>query len=216
MRLRPRALCVPLLAFLASPLLVLVQAGQADAHGDSIQFTVTGQDTGHVRAKATYEDDHDPVDERISGTLTAVSADGRTRGPWRLVAVPGHAGTVTTQEVLPPGTWKVTVESGFPELGRGEGKIDVPVVDPRPGEKTTPRPARRPTASGTASAAPSVEPATPATAHAAARAGAESGPGSGSEGATAWLPWTATAAAVLAVTATTVTAVRRRRRSRTN
>ncbi|MFH8630768.1 hypothetical protein ACH4CC_12965 [Streptomyces lydicus] len=214
MRLRPRALCVPLLAVLASPLLVLVQAGQADAHGDSIQFTVTGQDTGHVRAKATYEDDHDPVDERISGMLTAVSADGRTRGPWRLVAVPGHAGTVTTQEVLPPGTWKVTVESGFPELGRGEGKIDVPVVDPRPGGKTTPRPAR-PTASGTASAAPSVEPATPATAHAAARAGAESGSGSGSEGATAWLPWTATAAAVLAVTATTVT-VRRRRRSRTN
>ncbi|PSJ24495.1 hypothetical protein B7P34_33035 [Streptosporangium nondiastaticum] len=110
----------------AAALLVLGTPGPAAAHGDTIHFTVGGaQSDGHVRAVASWDNDDDPVDEPVAGTLTATGRDGRTLGPWQLVAVAGEKAAYTTREALPPGNWKVVVHSGFPDLGHGEGTVDV-------------------------------------------------------------------------------------------
>ncbi|MEV7416998.1 hypothetical protein [Streptomyces sp. NPDC089919] len=125
-------------ALLLTPMLC---AGPAYAHGDTLHIVITGHRMGHVTADVTWENDGDPLDEPLSATVSATSADGsRTAGPWLLV--PGTTpASWTTAEVLPPGSWQVTVEAGFPSLGRATGRVSVPVVDPigmtRPSATTT-------------------------------------------------------------------------------
>ncbi|MBT2382959.1 hypothetical protein [Streptomyces sp. ISL-11] len=106
-------------------LLVLGPAATAHAHGDTIRLTVTGITAGHPTTKATWENDGDPVDEKVAGTLTATSADGTTLGPWRFVPVPGRLGTFTTAEALPAGHWTLTAQTAFPALGRTEHRAEV-------------------------------------------------------------------------------------------
>ncbi|WP_192939083.1 LPXTG cell wall anchor domain-containing protein [Streptomyces cinnamoneus] len=95
---------------------------------------VTGQVQGHVTTDVTWENDNDPVDENVAATVNAVSPDGdRTVGPWKLQRDPAKAGRYTTAETLPAGQWKVTVEVGFPALGRGEKELTVdPAAEPAP------------------------------------------------------------------------------------
>ncbi|MFE4603287.1 hypothetical protein ACFRKE_20805 [Kitasatospora indigofera] len=129
-----------LAVFLLALLAALGPAGTADAHGDTIRFRIAGAPDGHPRAVASWENDGEPVDEEVAATLSAVSDDGRSVGPWRLVPVQGSPATFSTREPLPVGRWKVTVESGFPALGRGEAELTVDVVqDPAP--SATPAPA---------------------------------------------------------------------------
>ncbi|MFD7449361.1 hypothetical protein [Kitasatospora sp. NPDC059827] len=132
MRTRTR----PLLASLAlAAVAVLPTAAPAAAHGDTVHLDVTGQQNGRVSTVATWENDHDPVTEEFAGTLSATAADGRTVGPWRLVAVPGRPGTYTTRELLPAGHWKISVDCAFPSLGHGERELDVEaaaISDPVP------------------------------------------------------------------------------------
>lgn len=105
----------------------------AHAHGDTLKVVVTGQKAGHVTADITWENDGDAVDETVAGTVNAVSVDGaRSAGPWRLVRDNGNKAGWTTAEVLPPGTWKVSVDVGFPSLGHGDREVGVAVVDPAP------------------------------------------------------------------------------------
>ncbi|MFJ9454504.1 hypothetical protein ACIRST_05430 [Kitasatospora sp. NPDC101447] len=125
----------------------------ASAHGDTVHLEITGADNGHVATTATFENDHDPVTEGFAGSLAATSSDGRTVGPWRLVAVPGHPGSYTTREILPAGHWKITVDCAFPDLGHGERELDVqaaaisdpvgsvPTTAPTSGPTTAPTPA---------------------------------------------------------------------------
>jgi len=134
-------------------LFVLGPAATAYAHGDTIRLTVTGVSAGHPQFTAVWENDNDPVDEKIAGTLSATAADGTAVGPWRLVPVPGHPGTLTTNEALLPGHWTITAETAFPGLGRGEGVVDVPVTDPRPGTG--------PSATTSSAATPSAGPTVP-------------------------------------------------------
>ncbi|WP_405706459.1 hypothetical protein OG264_04295 [Streptomyces xanthophaeus] len=121
-------------ALLAALGLMFLLPATAHAHGDNVKVVVTGQREGHVTAEVTWENDGDAVDEAVAATVNAVSVDGtRTQGPWRLVRDPAAAPAGwTTAEVLPPGTWKVSVDVGFPALGHGELEVGVPVVDPAP------------------------------------------------------------------------------------
>ncbi|WP_329493693.1 hypothetical protein [Kitasatospora herbaricolor] len=129
-----------LAVFLLAVLAALGPAGTANAHGDTIRFRIAGAPDGHPRAVASWENDGEPVDEEVAATLSAVSEDGRSVGPWRLVPVQGSPSTFSTREPLPVGRWKVTVESGFPALGRGEADLTVDVIqDPAP--SATPVPA---------------------------------------------------------------------------
>ncbi|GLX39780.1 hypothetical protein Sros01_58530 [Streptomyces roseochromogenus] len=167
MTTRPRPLPFP--AALGLALLLPVQAvalaGAAHAHGDTLKVVITGQQAGKVTADVTWENDGDPVEEAVAATVNAVSADGsRTAGPWRLVRGTGGAATWTTAETLPPGTWTVTVDAGFPSLGHAQQEVAVPVVDPAPptassGVSPAPSPSGAP-ATATASAPPAASPAT--------------------------------------------------------
>ncbi|MEU6214943.1 hypothetical protein ABZ891_34245 [Streptomyces sp. NPDC047023] len=107
----------------------------AQAHGDNLEVVVIGHRQGHIAAEVTWANDGDAVDEQVAGTVQAVSADGaRTTGPWPLVRDTASATTWTTAEALPSGHWKVTVEVGFPSLGRAEREV---TVDPLQLPQTT-------------------------------------------------------------------------------
>ncbi|MFI8519975.1 hypothetical protein ACIGEZ_19380 [Streptomyces sp. NPDC085481] len=97
----------------------------AAAHGDTLHVIVTGHRDGHVLTEVTWENDGDPVEEKVAAVVSAVSTDGsRTAGPWKLVRGSGPTG-YTTAEALPAGTWKITVDAGFPGLGHGERQLTV-------------------------------------------------------------------------------------------
>ncbi|MFI9202261.1 hypothetical protein [Streptomyces sp. NPDC053048] len=194
-------------AGLLGALLVLGTAAPAAAHGDTIAFTVTGdRPDGHVRAVATWENDNDPVDEPVAGTLTAQDPNGRTRGPWQLVPVEGAKATYTTKEALTPGTWKITVHCGFPDLGHGEATVNVPALADGATAPATP------SASASTSSTPSAAPPAPRSAEAKSASRAEEDSDGGADKDTAAMA--VTAAAVLAVAVTAALLVRRARRSR--
>ncbi|WP_432076736.1 hypothetical protein [Streptomyces wuyuanensis] len=114
-----------LTAALAGPAFALTAATYAQAHGDTLKVEITGHDFGRVRTTVVWENDNDPVDGRIAATVNATAADGRTAGPWKLVPDPSTRTGWNTAEALPPGRWKVTVEAGYPGLGRDEEEIIV-------------------------------------------------------------------------------------------
>ncbi|WP_405982320.1 hypothetical protein [Streptomyces sp. NBC_00158] len=181
------------LAALTLPLLCLVlamgSAGPAHAHGDTLKVVVTGQRDGRVTADVTWENDGDAVEEAVAATVNAVSADGsRTEGPWRLVRDAGRAAGWVTAEALPPGTWKVTVDAGFPSLGHAQQDVAVPAVDPAPSAPSTP------TAPAPASPAPAA-PNTPGSP--AAPTSPAPAPSGGSGGAGGW--WTTAGVAGIAL-----------------
>ncbi|MFG2617388.1 hypothetical protein ACGFXC_07160 [Streptomyces sp. NPDC048507] len=212
MTMRPRS-PRPSLATLAFALLFLAQAlalalaGTAHAHGDTLKVVITGQRDARVTADVTWENDGDPVEEAVAATVNAVSADGtRTAGPWRLVRdLAGGAAAWTTAETLPPGSWTVTVDAGFPSLGHAEREIAVPVVDPAP----TAAPSGPVTAAPPAPAAP--VPARPASTGRDAGTGTGSAAGPGTDGA-AW--WTTAGVAGIALAGAAAGVLLRRRRLR--
>ncbi|MFD6225726.1 hypothetical protein ACFWFZ_02400 [Streptomyces sp. NPDC060232] len=214
---------IALSATLAALGLMFLIPAAAHAHGDTLKVVVTGQRAGHVTADITWENDGDAVDETVAATVNAVSPDGsRTMGPWRLVRDPAAAPTGwTTAEVLPPGSWKVTVEVGFPALGKGELEVGVPVVDPAPttGAGTTATGATDSATGGT----PAVSAPSPASASGSAASGpaAPSSPAPASSGAQAapasegdaiW--WTTAGVAATALAGAGVGLLLRRRRMR--
>ncbi|MFD3935117.1 hypothetical protein ACFWSF_11610 [Streptomyces sp. NPDC058611] len=204
-------------ALVAALGLILLAPAPALAHGDTVKVVVTGQREGRVTAAVTWENDGDAVEEAVAATVNAVSVDGtRTLGPFRLIRDPlAPPAGWTTAEALPPGTWKVSVDVGFPALGHGELEVGVPVVDPAPAPSaagpsagtaatgatatgtsaTTPTAAASPTASSPQSGAPASDAAEPAA----------SGPA---------LWWTTAGVAVTALTGAAAGILLRRRRAR--
>ncbi|MEU9374288.1 hypothetical protein AB0D94_11010 [Streptomyces sp. NPDC048255] len=188
--------------------LMLLIPTTAHAHGDTVKVVVTGQREGHVTAEITWENDGDPVDEAVAATVNAVSGDGtRSLGPWRLVRDPAAppAGW-TTAEVLPPGSWKVSVDVGFPALGHGELEVGVPVVDPAPTAAPTTVPAP---------VTPSASAPTPSSASASASASTaqtDAQAESAAPGHSVW--WTTAGVAATALAGAAVGLLLRRRRAR--
>ncbi|MGW2275018.1 hypothetical protein [Streptomyces yangpuensis] len=215
-------------ATLAALGLMFLLPAAAHAHGDTLKVVVTGQRAGHVTTDITWENDGDAVDETVAATVNAVSVDGsRTMGPWRLVRDPAAAPAGwTTAEVLPPGTWKVSVEVGFPALGKGELEVGVPVVDPAPttgggttGGGTTGSGATSATGGTPAVSAPTPDSASGSGAASTAADAASPAPApsgtqavSDSEGDAVW--WTTAGVAVTALAGAGVGLLLRRRRMR--
>ncbi|MGZ9928736.1 hypothetical protein ACXNSR_02480 [Streptomyces sp. NC-S4] len=201
---------IVLSAALAALGLMFLLPAAAHAHGDTVKVVVTGQREGHVTADVTWENDGDAVEEAVAATVNATSVDGtRTLGAWRLVRDPAAkpAGW-TTAEALPPGSWKVSVDVGFPALGHGELEVAVPVVDPAPGG---PAPAASVAAPVPSAAAPVSSAASAAPAPAPADSSAQAAePAAETEGYAVW--WTTAGVAVTAVAGAAVGLLLRRRR----
>ncbi|GAA2144066.1 hypothetical protein GCM10009760_31170 [Kitasatospora kazusensis] len=191
-------------ALALSGLLALAAAGPAAAHGDTIRFDISGGSGGHPRTVASWENDGDPVTEDLAATLSARSADGRQVGPWRLVAVPGSPATFTVLETLPAGRWKVSVESGFPALGRGEADLTVAAAAAGP---TAAAPSAAASTAGSTAASTAAGAPAPAVVARSASGGSSGGSGRAAVG--------IAAACALAVAAAAAVAVAVRRRTRT-
>ncbi|MDH6580443.1 hypothetical protein [Kitasatospora sp. MAP5-34] len=146
-----RAVVPPVAVLALAACAVLAGATPAAAHGGNIHFAITAHTDGRTQTTASY-DDGDPVDEPVAATLSAISSDGRTVGPWPLLAVAGTEAAYTTRLALPPGSWKVSVDSAFPELGHGESDLAITAV---PNTQPSPSPATiGPTAPSAAVPAP--------------------------------------------------------------
>jgi hypothetical protein len=161
---------------LAGGLLGLIAAlvpasSPADAHGDTIDFAVTGDGNGQVWAAATWADDHHRVDKRIAATITATSPSGQRVGPFPLTAVAGKVGVLTVAQPLPPGVWTVVAESAVPAIGRGEAVLRVGTA------AGTPAPSVSLPAEPLPSGAESAHPSLPPSPSAAAAADTARGPG---------------------------------------
>lgn len=195
-----------LFLFLAQALAVPTAA---HAHGDTVKVVVTGQRDGHVTTEITWENDGDAIEEAVAATVNSTSPDGsRSMGPWRLVRDAGTRTGWSTAEVLPPGTWKVTVDVGFPSLGHGEKEVAVPVVDPAP-SAATPSAA----APSAPSSVPPVSSASPAAAQSPSPASDPSAaPAGESEDRTVW--WTTAGVAVIALAGAAAGVLLRRARAR--
>ncbi|MFD3697008.1 hypothetical protein ACFWUZ_12780 [Streptomyces sp. NPDC058646] len=192
--------------------LMFLLPSAAHAHGDTVKVVVTGQRDGRVTADITWENDGDPVDEAVAATVNAVSGDGtRSLGPWRLVRDPSAppAGW-TTAEALPPGSWKVSVDVGFPALGHGELEVGVPVVDPAPSASAaaTASAAPAPVIPSAAASAAQENPTPDAEAEADAQQQGAGTPAGRSVG------WTTAGVAATALTGAAVGLLLRRRRAR--
>ncbi|MFD5416840.1 hypothetical protein ACFWJT_02190 [Streptomyces sp. NPDC127069] len=204
---RIRRAALPPLTALALTVLGAAVAGPALAHGDTLNVVITGQRAGHVTADVTWENDGDAVEEAVAATVNAVSADGtRTEGPWKLVRDPGRAAGWTTTETLPAGTWTVTVEAGFPSLGRARKEVGVPVADPAP-TAGAPTPASPSAPAAPGSSAPPAPSAPPASSPSSAPADPARG-----GGATGW--WTTAGVAGIALLGAAAGILLRRARRR--
>ncbi|MBT1184658.1 hypothetical protein HET69_11600 [Streptomyces sp. CJ_13] len=195
--------------------MALAVSTPAQAHGDTVKVVVTGQREGHVTADITWENDGDAIDETVAATVNAVSPDGaRSAGPWKLVRDTGKPAGWTTAEALPPGSWKVSVDVGFPALGHGDKEVAVPVVDPAPATSpTAPQPAASgtPDASATPSAAAPGTSADPSPSASSSSAPQAAGDGDGGDG-TLW--WTTAGVAATALAGAAAGVLLRRARAR--
>ncbi|MET9885555.1 hypothetical protein ABZZ20_20950 [Streptomyces sp. NPDC006430] len=187
----------------------------AHAHGDTVKVVVTGQREGHVTTDITWENDGDAIEEAVAATVNATSPDGsRSMGPWRLVRDARTRTGWSTAEVLPPGSWKVTVDVGFPSLGHGEKEIAVPVVDPVPSAAASGAPAPTvPPVSPVASApAPSQTPSQAASQVPSPAGSPSASPAGEGEDSTVW--WTTAGVAVIALAGAAAGVLLRRARAR--
>ncbi|KJK56147.1 hypothetical protein UK12_24410 [Saccharothrix sp. ST-888] len=199
--------------------MLLAVSSPAAAHGDSISLRISGRADGHPLVVASWENDGDPVTEPVAATLSGLAADGRSVGPWRLTAVPGAEATYTTDQALPAGSWQITVEAGFPALGRGEASLTVTAVADPP-TATQPSPAADPSAGATVrppSAGPSAPTASTASTAGAASPSAAAGSAdpSASHGSSGgWTTGIAIVVALLAIVLLALVVRLRRRRTR--
>ncbi|MFI5641371.1 hypothetical protein ACIA8H_28690 [Streptomyces goshikiensis] len=195
--------------------MALAVSTPAQAHGDTVKVVVTGQREGHVTADITWENDGDAINETVAATVNAVSPDGaRSAGPWKLVRDTGKPAGWTTAEALPPGSWKVSVDVGFPALGHGDKEVAVPVVDPAPATSpVAPQPAAStaPDASATPSAAAPGASADPSPSSASSSAPQAAGDDNGGDG-TLW--WTTAGVAATALAGAAAGVLLRRARAR--
>jgi hypothetical protein len=92
----------------------LLTAGTAHAHGGPIKLEVQGDGGQGVNATVTYQNDGHMVTDEVVLSYTAVTSDGRTEGPARLIASTEGQAFYRSEKPLPTGTWTVTVTATKP------------------------------------------------------------------------------------------------------
>jgi hypothetical protein len=94
----------------------MLVAAPAWAHGGPVDVEVHGDGGQGLNVRATYRADQHPVNDRaLELTFTAVSSDGRTAGPVKLVPSNEGQGLYESDTPLPAGRWTVTVSLAQPQ-----------------------------------------------------------------------------------------------------
>ena len=102
------------MTLLLAGLVLMLGAPAASAHGGPMKLEVTGDGADNVNVLATWKEDDHPVEEVVTATLVATSADGRSFGPVPLMSAPEGQNLYHAAEPLPAGEWKVTVTATKP------------------------------------------------------------------------------------------------------
>jgi hypothetical protein len=93
----------------------MLVAAPAWAHGGPVDVEVHGDGGQGLNVRAIYRNDKHPVnDHALDLSYTAVSPDGRTAGPVKLVASNEGQGLYESGTPLPAGHWTVTVTLAQP------------------------------------------------------------------------------------------------------
>ncbi|MFC0528801.1 hypothetical protein [Phytohabitans kaempferiae] len=122
-----------LAALAAVPLLALVPAAPAAAHGGPVALEVAGDGATGVTVRATYEQDGHPVEDRVLRlVLTASAEGGRQVGPVQLDPSNEGQGFYTSGAVLTPGRWTVVVTAPDPNGARVETTVEAKVAQTAP------------------------------------------------------------------------------------
>lgn len=94
---------------------VMLVAAPAWAHGGPVDVEVHGDGGQGLTVRAVYRNDQHPVnDHALDLSFTAVSPEGRSAGPVRLVASNEGQGLYQSATPLPSGHWTVTVTLAQP------------------------------------------------------------------------------------------------------
>jgi hypothetical protein len=101
---------------LAAGLVVMALLGAAPAwaHGGPIAIAVHGDGGQGITATVIYARDGHAVTEQVDMTYTAVSAGGKTIGPFSLTASAEGQSFYVSKNPLPVGDWTVTVTATHP------------------------------------------------------------------------------------------------------
>jgi hypothetical protein len=101
---------------LAAGLIVMALLGAtpAWAHGGPIAIDVHGDGGQGITATVVYAQDGHAVTEQVDMTYTAVSAGGKTIGPFPLTASAEGQSFYVSKNPLPLGDWTVTVTATHP------------------------------------------------------------------------------------------------------
>lgn len=92
----------------------LLTVGPAHAHGGPIKLEVQSDGGQGVNATVTYQNDGHMVTDQVLLSYTAVTPDGRTAGPTRMIASSEGQAFYRSEQPLPIGTWTVTVTATRP------------------------------------------------------------------------------------------------------
>ncbi|RSM87914.1 hypothetical protein DMH04_09325 [Kibdelosporangium aridum] len=92
----------------------LLTAGPAHAHGGPIKLEVQSDGGQGVNATVTYQNDGHMVTDQVLLSYTAVTPDGRTAGPVRMIASSEGQAFYRSEQPLPIGNWTVTVTATRP------------------------------------------------------------------------------------------------------
>ncbi|SMD24941.1 hypothetical protein [Kibdelosporangium aridum] len=130
-----RAIAV-LAAFVVTALLT---AGPAHAHGGPIKLEVQSDGGQGVNATVTYQNDGHMVTDQVLLSYTAVTPDGRTAGPVRMIASSEGQAFYRSEQPLPVGNWTVTVTATRPSHAQKTVAItsNVLPVQPAAAESST-------------------------------------------------------------------------------
>jgi hypothetical protein len=112
--------------------LFLVLAWPAYAHGGPIKLDVSGDGGQGVNATVTYQNDGHPVTGEVVLTYTAVTSEGRTMGPVRMIASAEGQSFYTSAQPLPLGAWTVTVTATRPSAAQKTVSVTSSALPPKP------------------------------------------------------------------------------------
>ena len=111
----------------------MLMATPAWAHGGPVDVEVHGDGGQGLAVLATYNNDRHPVnDHALDLSFTAVSSEGRTLGPVKLVASGEGQGLYVSGTPLPAGRWTVTVTLAQPYRTYPGVPVDSRVLTTRP------------------------------------------------------------------------------------